>query len=155
MFITANGLAALHHPSRATLRQKHWSVVTCALEAPWYLLVYDVSCWQGRRVSQTSLVASEEALVEMLDEIAVADLKGIGRLDRRHGGGPGWGLNWIGALWRPALDEARTVGSLLLRFDREALVRDALLRTVGERAGRKLLYTTPGVAELQVDCVDR
>jgi hypothetical protein len=77
--------------------------------------------------------------VEMLGEIAAADVKGIGRLDRQHGPGPNWGLKWIDSLWKPALREGRTVGPLLLRFDTEPMVRDALLRPVGEVAGR-LLY---------------
>ncbi len=140
MFITSNGFDSFRHPSIAPHKQQHWTVVTCALEGPWYLVVYDVTCRKGRRVSQTSLVGCDEALVEMLSEIAVADVKGIGRLDRRHGLGPSWGLKWIDALWKPALGEAREVGPLLLRFDAEPLVRDALLRPVGKLPGRRLLY---------------
>ncbi len=140
MFITSNGSAPFHHPSIAPHKQKHWAVVTCALEGPWYLVVYDVTCRKGRRVSQTSLVGCDEALVEMLGEIAVADVKGIGRLDRCHGPSPRWSLKWIDALWRPALGEARRAGPLLLRFEAEPMVRDALLRPVGEVLERRLLY---------------
>lgn len=139
MFIASNGSASFRHPSIAPHKQKHWAVVTCALEGPWYLVVYDVTCREGRRVSQTSLVRDEDALVNMLGEIAVADVKGIGRLDRQHGPGLNWDLKWIDSLWKPALRERRTVGPLLLRFDTEPMVRDALLRPVGEVAGR-LLY---------------
>lgn len=140
MFITSNGSASFRHPSVAPHKQKHWPVVTRALEGPWYLVVYDVTCRKGRRVSQTSLVACDEALVNMLAEIAIADVKGIGRLDRRHGPAPCWALRWIDALWAPAPGETRRVGPLLLRFDAEFLVRDALLRPVGELPGRRLLY---------------
>ena len=148
MFITSNGSASFRHPSIAPHKQKHWTVVTCALEGPWYLVVYDVTCRKGRRVSQTSLVGCDDALVEMLGEIAVADLKGIGRLDRCHGPDPSWGLKWIDALWTPALGEARKVGPLLLRFDADALVRDALLRPVAELPGRRLLYEAGRSVEL-------
>ncbi len=140
MFITSNGFDLFRHPSIAPHQQKHWPVVTRALEGPWYLVVYDVTCCKGRRVSQTSLVGCDEALVDMLGEIAVADIKGIGRLDRRHGLGPRWDLKWIDALWKPALAEARKVGPVLLRFDAEPLVRDALLRPVREVPERRLLY---------------
>lgn len=140
MFITANGSASLRHPSIAPHKQKHWAVVTCALEGPWYLVVCEVTCRKGRRVSQTSLVGCDEALVEMLGEIAVDDVRGIGRLDRCHGPRPGWGIKWIDALWVPAPDEVRKVGPLLLRFEAEPMVRDALLRLVGEVPGRRLLY---------------
>jgi hypothetical protein len=148
MFITSNGFAQFLHPSVATRKQHHWKVVTRALEAPWYLLVYDVSCCKGRRVSQTSLVACDEALVHILAESAVDDLKGIGRLDRCHGSSPSWGLKWIEALWRPARCEVRNVGALLMRFEAEVVVRDALLRPVEELAGRQLVYAARGLGEL-------
>jgi hypothetical protein len=141
MFITSNGSASFHHPSIAPHKQKHWTVVTCALEGPWYLVVYDVTCRKGRRVSQTSLVGCDEALVDMLGEIAVDDVKGIGRVDRRHGPGHSWELKWLDALWTPARGEIRKVGPLLLRFDAEPSLRDALLRPVGESPGRRLLFS--------------
>lgn len=144
MFITSDGSASFRHPSIAPHKQKQWTVVTRALEGPWYLVVYDVTCSKGRRVSQTSLVGCDEALVEMLGESSVTDVKGIGRLDRCHGPGPRWGLKWIDALWIPALDEARKVGPLLLRFETEPMVRDALLRPVGEVPERRLLYAVGG-----------
>ncbi len=140
MFIPAKGSAPFLHPSRVSRKQNHWSVVTRALEAPWYLLVYDVTCQWGHKVSQTSLVACDEALVDMLAEMAAADVHGLACLDRRHGPGPCWGLHWIDAVWKPAPEEARTVGRLLIRCDAESVVRDAFLRPVGEVAGRRLLY---------------
>lgn len=151
MFITANGLAPLLHPSRATLRQKHWTVITRTLEAPWYLLVYDVTCRRQRRVSQTSLVAWDEVLVDMLGKIPAADLMGIGRLDRRHGPGPCWSLQWVEALWTPAPEEARAVGPLLLKFDGETQVRDVLLRPVGHASGRRLLYDAASSREFSIE----
>ena len=147
MFITSNGSNPFRHPSIAPHKLQHWTVVTRALEGPWYLVVYDVTCRKGRRVSQTSLVGCDEALVDMLSEIAVADVKGIGRLDRCHGPSPSWSFKWINALWTPVLGEARKVGPLLLRFNAEGLVRDALLRQVAELPGRRLLYSVDGFVE--------
>jgi hypothetical protein len=144
MFITSNGSDSFRHPSIGPHKQKYWTVVTCALEGPWYLVVYDVTCRKGRSVSQTSLVSCDKSLVDMLAEIAVTDVKGIGRLDRHHGSGPIWGFRWIDALWTPARGEARKVGQLLLMFEAEPMVRDALLRPVGEVAGRRLLYEAGG-----------
>ena len=140
MFITASGSASCLHPSNVTRQQHHWGVATRALEAPWYLLVYDVTCHRRRRVSQTSLVAWDETLVDMLARIPAADVTGIGRLDRRHGSGPCWSLQWIEALWQPAPSEARDLGPLLLKLGDDPQVRDALLRPVGDMQGRRLLY---------------
>lgn len=141
MFITTEGCAPIQHPSRLASKLKRYEVVTQAFEAPWYLLVYEVTCGRGRRVSQTSLVACDDALVALLGDIAVSDLSGIGRLDRHHGPGPNWALKWIDALWKSAPDETRKVGPLLIRFTEEPLVRDALLRPVEEFPGRRLLYS--------------
>ncbi len=140
MFITTEGCAPIQHPSRLASELKRWEVVTQALEAPWYLLVYDVTCGKGRRVSQTSLVACDDALVRLLETMNPVDIRGIGRLDRQHCFGASWGLRWIDAVWAPVLGEARRMGPLLLRFDAEPLVRDALLRPVGKAAERRVLY---------------
>lgn len=145
VFITAEGCAPIRHPSKGTRKYREWEVVTRSLEAPWYLLVYDVTCANGRRVSQTSLVDCEEVLVDMLAAIPAADLKGVGRLDRCHGAGPGWGLRWIDAMWKPAPNEARNVGRLLFRFDAERLVRDAWLRPAKIVSGGQLLYSVSAV----------
>ena len=147
MFITSNGSNAFRHPSIAPHKLKHWSVVTRALEGPWYLLVYDVNDCRGRRVSQTSFVGCEDALLEMLGEIGVADVKGVGRLDRQHGPGTNWSLKWIDALWEPAFGEARKVGPLLLRCVGDPLVLDAQLRPVAALPTRRLLYSVGGVVE--------
>lgn len=144
MFITTEGCAPIQHPSRLASKLRRCEVVTQVLEAPWYLLVYDVTCSKGKRVSQTSLVASDDALVELLETMDAADIRGIGRLDRRHCAGPSWGLTWIDRVWTPGLDEARMVGPLLLRVDAEPLVRDAQLRPVAESPGRRLLYSADG-----------
>lgn len=140
MFITTEGCAPIHHPSRLTSKLRPCEVITQALEAPWYLLVYDVTCGKGRRVSQTSLVCCDGALMDVLDAMDAAGIRGIGRLDRHHGSGPNWDLRWIAAIWKPGPCEARMVGPLLLRFDAEPMVRDALLRPVGEGPERRPLY---------------
>lgn len=147
MFITSNGSAPVRHPSIPSRKQNHWAVITRGLEAPWYLLVYDVTCSKGRRVSQTSLVACDDALVDLLDTMNVADIRSIGRLDRLHRPGPSWGLRWIDAVWKPERHQARLVGPLLLRFEAEPMVRDALLRPVGQVEGRQLLYQAGRSAE--------
>lgn len=95
MFITAPGFVQHLHPSQVAPRQTHWPAITLALERPWYLLVYDVS-YQGQKVSQTSLVAWDSTLVDMLAQIPVQDLRGIARLDRRREAGPSWALQWVG-----------------------------------------------------------
>ncbi len=147
VFITSEGCSALLHPSKVTHKLKQWKVVTRSLEGPWYLVVYDVTCSKGRRVSQTSLVSCDEALVDLLETLDAADVRGIGRLDRRHRSGPSWNLKWIEALWKPSRGEVRKAGPLLLRFEAESGVRDAQLRPVADSPGRRLIYVAGGFEE--------
>ncbi len=139
VFITAPGLVQHLHPSHVAPRQTHWPAITLALERPWYLLVHEVSC-QGRKVSQTSLVAWDMTLLDLLAHIPVADLGGIARLDRRRGAGPSWALEWIGALWAPAPGESRALGPLLFTLGTDPQLRNTDGLPVGEAAGRRLLY---------------
>ncbi len=139
MFITASGLVQYLHPSQVAPRQTHWPALTLSMERPWCLLVYDVS-YNGQKLSQTSLVAWDNTLLDLLAEIPVADLTGIARLDRRREPGPRWAFNWIGALWAPSPHETPSVGPLLFRLNDDPHVRDSRLLPVPHAAGRRLLY---------------
>ncbi len=142
MFITAPGLVQFLHPSKVAPRQTHWPAITLALERPWYLLVYDVS-YNGQKVSQTSLVAWDHTLLDLLACIPVTDLSGIARLDRRREAGPSWALEWIGALWVPAPGEAPALGPLLFKLGQDPQLRNTDLLPVAEAPGRRLLYEAP------------
>jgi hypothetical protein len=139
LFITAPGLVQHLHPSSVAPRQSHWPAITLSLESPWYLLVYGVS-YNGRKVSQTSLVAWDATLLDMLARIPVADLTGIARLDRRREPGPSWAFQWIGALWAPSPCEASAVGPLLFKLGEDPQVCDTRLLPVADTPGRRLLY---------------
>ena len=139
MFITAPGLVQHLHHSKVAPRQTHWPAITLALERPWYLLVYDVS-YNGHKVSQTSLVAWDHTLLDLLDRIPVADLSGIARLDRRREAGPSWALEWIGALWAPAPCESQDLGPVLFQLGQDPQLRNTDLLPVAEAPGRRLLY---------------
>ncbi|QRR33914.1 hypothetical protein JNX00_20135 [Hydrogenophaga sp. YM1] len=139
MFITAPGLVQHLHPAQVAPRQTHWPAITLALERPWYLLVHDVS-FNGQMVSQTSLVAWDTTLLDLLAHIPVADLSGIARLERHRGAGPSWALEWISALWAPAPGEPLALGPLLFTLGTDPQLRNTDLLPVGEAAGRRLLY---------------
>jgi hypothetical protein len=142
MFLTAPCLVQHLHPSLVAPRQSHWPAITLALERPWYLLTYDVSC-TGRKVSQTSMVAWDTALLDMLARIPATDLTGIARLDRRREPGPSWAVQWIGALWAPSPSEAPALGPLLFTLDNDPQVRDTRMHPIADAPGRCLLYEAP------------
>ncbi len=155
MFITAAGLVQYLHPSLVAPRQSHWPAITLSMERPWCLLVYDVS-YNGQKVSQTSLVAWDNTLLDMLAEIPVADLKGIARLDRRRDSGPSWSFSWIDALWRPAPCEPPSVGPVLFKLSDDPHVRNGRMQPVPGAPGRRLLYQsslwTTGSVEWNLHC---
>ena len=142
MFITAPGLVQHLHPSQVAPRQTHWPAITLALERPWYLLVHRVSC-KGQTLSQTSLVAWDTTLLDLLARIPMADLSGIARLERRRGAGPSWALEWISALWAPAPGESPALGPLLFQLGTDPQLRTTHRLPVAEAAGRRLLYEAP------------
>ena len=139
MFITAPGLVQHLHPSQVAPRQCHWPAITLAMERPWYLLVHQVACG-GRMRSQTSLVAWDTTLLDLLARMPATDITGIARVDRRHGAGPAWGLQWLDALWAPAPCESSAVGPLLFRLGQDPQLRSTHLQPVGEAPGRRLLF---------------
>lgn len=142
MFTTAPGLIQHLHPSSVAPLQSHWPAVTLSMERPWYLLVYGVS-YQGRKVSQTSLVAWDATLLDMLAQIPVGDLSGIARLDRCHGPGPNWAFRWIDALWAPSPREALSLGPVLFKLGDDPQIRDTRLLPVDNGSGLRLLYEAP------------
>ena len=90
--------------------------------------------------SQTSLVAWDTTLLDLLASMPAADITGIARVDRRHGAGPAWGLQWLGALWAPEPCESSSVGPLLFRLGQDPQLRSTHLLPVGEAPGRRLLF---------------
>lgn len=144
MFITAPGLVQHLHPSRVAPRQSHWPAITLALERPWYLLVHRVACSGGdgsaRALSQTTLVGWDATLLDLLACLPAARITGLARLERCRGAGPGWALQWVGALWASAPGESAALGSLLFQMGQDRQLRDTRLRPVGDAPGRRLLY---------------
>ena len=144
MFITAPGLVQHLHPSQVAPPQSRWRALTLSMERPWYLLVHRVVCG-GRPQSQTSLVAWDETLIDLMACMPVADITAVARLDRCTGAGPAWGLHWVGALWAAAPGEAALLGPLLFTLGTDPQVRNTRLLPVGDAPGRRLLFSAaPG-----------
>jgi hypothetical protein len=101
MFVTSHAFVQFLHPSAVVARHHYWRIVTLTLERHWYLVVHKVT-YQGQKVSQTSLVAWEGTLVELLNEIPAEDLVGIARLDWQADNSASWSLRWLDAGWRPS-----------------------------------------------------
>ena len=139
MFITSDAFVQFLHPSAVAPSQQHWRVVTLTLTRHWYLIVHNVS-YQGRQVPQTSLVAWEATLLDLLAEIPRRDLTGIARLDWQADQSTGWSMRWMEALWRPSENEAQAIGPLVFTLEADPQARNAELLPVAECAGRQLLF---------------
>jgi hypothetical protein len=122
--------------------QKYWRAVTLSLESPWYLFVYDAEYGEDK-VPQTTLVAWEATLLDILQGIPAANRKGLARLEKARRPGTRWQVTWIESIWAPAPEEAADTGLFLLQLEGDPHVRDAHLTPVGLREGRSLMYSAP------------
>lgn len=120
--------------------QKYWRAVTLSLEAPWFLLVHKAE-YEGHKVLQTTLVAWESTLLDILTGIPMADCIGIARVEKERRPGSLWVVNWIESLWTPAPDEVQETGVLLLQLAGDPQVRDAQLVPVSSRDGRAIVFS--------------
>lgn len=122
--------------------QKCWQAVTLSLESPWYLLVYEADC-DDRKVTQTTLVAWESTLFEILTALPEGACMAIARLERHRDQVARWEMKWIQRVWASASDECTEKGLCLLQLEGDSQPRNAQLQLVPNRAGRKLLFGPP------------
>jgi hypothetical protein len=123
-------------------RHQFWRAVTLSLETPWYLFAYE-SEREGHKVPQTTLVAWESTLLELLASVPEADRKGVARVEMARGQIQRWAFSWIRRIWVPMSDELEETGVLLFQFEGETQVRDTHLQPVPANDGRVLLFTAP------------
>lgn len=140
MFVTSDAFVQYLHPSAVAPRQHYWRVVTLTLERHWYLVVHKV-LHQGRKVPQTSLVAWDATLVDLLTMIPVTDLIAIARFDWVADHSAGWSLRWIETLWKPSQSEALAIGPLVLTLDTDPQTRNCQLLPVSQCPGRQVLFS--------------
>ena len=122
--------------------QKCWQAVTLSLESPWYLLVYEAAC-DDRKVTQTTLVAWESTLFEILTSIPEGACMAIARLERHRDKVARWDMKWIQRIWASAGDECAERGLFLFQLEGDPQLRNAHLHSVPHRTGRKLLFGSP------------
>jgi hypothetical protein len=122
--------------------QQYWRAVTLSLEAPWYLFVYEAQYGQ-QKVPQTTLVAWEVTLLDILEAVPVANRMGVARIEKEPGSGNRWNMSWVETIWAPAQEESEQTGPFLLQLTDDAQVRDAHLQPVVFRNGRELVYRAP------------
>ncbi|MGX5651327.1 hypothetical protein ACWKW4_13810 [Hydrogenophaga borbori] len=139
MFVTSDAFVQFLHPSAVAPRQQYWRMVTLTLERHWYLVVYNV-IYQGRKVSQTSLVAWDATLLDMLAEIPAEDLMGVARLDWRAGDRASWSLRWVETLWKSSNTEAQAIGPLVFTLNADSQARNVQLIPVSGCPERQLLF---------------
>lgn len=120
--------------------QRHWKAVTLSVESPWYLFVYAAE-YQGQKVPQTTLVAWESTLLQLLESIPSTNHRAIGRLDKSHSPGVRWKVTWVETVWVASAEELEETGQLLLQVEGDPQLRDAHLAPVPTRGGRRLVFS--------------
>ena len=101
-----------------------WRAVSISLRTPWYLLTYRHREDDGEFV-ETTAVAWERTLLEMIEEIGVSDVVAVGCISPSSDGRPEWVMKQVRELLLPAEDEARITGPLLFALRGEEGLYDS------------------------------
>lgn len=117
---------------------QHWRAVTLSQESPWFVFVYRTK-YGETKLPQSSLVAWEVTLLELVASVPPEDRVAIGRVDGASTT-DAWAIRWLDALWEAAPDELQETGVLVQRLRGESEVRDVFLQAVGDREGRVQLF---------------
>lgn len=140
LFVTAPHFEQFMPRDLIVPNQKHWKAVTLSLGSPWYLFVYEVE-YEGRKVHQTTLVAWEATLLEILEVIPKEDQRAVARLQMCRDPDARWEIGWIQNIWASTTEEANETGSLLLQMEGDPVLRDAHLHPVPPKPGREMLFS--------------
>lgn len=142
MFVTMPHFEQFMPPDLVAPNQKYWRAVTLSLESPWYLFVYEAE-YEGEKVPQTTLVAWESTLLDILATIPGGDCMGIARLEKERGKTARWNVSWIETIWAPTPEEAEETGLFLVQLEGDPQLRDAHLQPVPTRGDREILFRAP------------
>jgi hypothetical protein len=142
MFVTMPHFEQFMPPAMVAPDHKYWRAVTMSLENPWYLFVYEAD-YEGEKVPQTTLVAWESTLMDIVEGIPAANRRAIARIDKDRGAGARWALQWVQSLWAALPSESEETGVMLLKLEGEQQIRNAHLEPVVDAPGRQLLFEAP------------
>lgn len=140
MFVTTTPFEQPMPSDLAAPEERFWHTVTLSLATPWFLFDYVVEDDEVRLV-QTTAIAWEQTLVEILRAVPTSAHVGISMISRTEVPFAGWSARAIARIWVACPDEAAKTGPLVLQFCGEDAPRDRHSRRVAVRYDRELLFS--------------
>ena len=138
MFVTMPAMEQFMPPAFVVPGHKHWRAVTLSFEHPVFLVQYDVQ-HGAELVTQTTLVAWEEALIQVLRAVAPERRRAVCFMHKELGT-TRWSLDEIQAIWAPGEEDLERGFLVLLQLKGDPCCRDVFLSPAPPAGGRQLLF---------------
>lgn len=138
LFVT---MPAAEHPMPAGLTMpghRYWNAVTLSIEHPWFLFQYDVQ-YPDALVTQTTLVAWEEGLMQVLEAIPAERRRAL-HLMQQEKGSSEWALRRVRAVWAPGPQDQESGVLLVLQLNGDEICRDIFLEALPTSDGRRPVF---------------
>lgn len=119
--------------------QQYWRAVTLSAYAPWYVFLYEAPVADAR-VLQSTLVAWEETVLNLLEVVPSDSWRGIYRLEPSGLKSGGWRFREVNEIWTPTEGERESGLTAVLLLEGDAQLRDPHLRPVARNGERQLSY---------------
>jgi hypothetical protein len=140
MFVTK---AEFEHPMPLGLigpGEKAWQAMSMSLRSPWFLFDYVVK-YSDAEVVQTTAVAWELTLLDVLRAVPANAHRGVSRVSPSSGSRHDWSVQVIRDAWVSLPDESTDVGPLVFRLREEDCLRDSFMKPVPWRNAREQLLS--------------
>jgi hypothetical protein len=119
--------------------QQYWRAVTLSAHAPWYVFLYEAPIADGRFL-QSTLVAWEETVLNLLEVVPRDSWRGIYRLEPATQKTGGWRFREVSEIWTPTQSERESGLTAVLLLEGDAQLRDPQLQPVERSVERHLAY---------------
>jgi len=141
MFMTTANFAQRVPLAIAPNGESFWRAMSLCLRTPWYLLTYRHQ-EDGSEFIETTAVAWESTLLEMIQELGVSAVIAVGCIAPSSRDGAQWVMKQARELLLPAEDERHKTGPLLFAVEGEAGLFDSHQTKLSRRkSGRTVLLS--------------
>lgn len=112
--------------------------MTLSIEHPWFLFQYDLQ-YPDALVTQTTLVAWEEGLMQVLEAVPAERRRAL-HLMQQEKGSSEWALRRVRAVWAPGPQDQESGVLLILQLNGDEICRDIFLEPLPTSDGRRPVF---------------
>lgn len=140
MFVTKTEFEEPMPPGLVGPGEQFWQAMTLSLRSPWFLFDYVMKCAEIE-VVQTTAIAWEITLLDVLRAVPSSAHRGVSRVSLTSGVRQNWSVQTIRDAWVSLPDESIDIGPLVFRLRDEECLRDSFMRPIPWRSGREQLLS--------------